>query len=198
MNELGGGENEIEPTVIVKVEEDGAPTDRAARPHDDAGFLRHVVKGAIALVLQQHHAIHHIGEIDVQVEVIVVIADRQSHAVDHRAGAGFDGYFRPAPAAASGAVVPPENIAEHILELIIDDIDIGVAVAVVVGKASAESRAQEQIKLQQMRDISEGAVSLVAIKRVAGGVVLPRDIGVATLGKQDQLTTYRSRKLSPS
>ena len=183
LDELGGGEEEIKPAVIVVIKKDGAPTDRAAGPHHDAGLLGDIVEAAIALVLQQHHAVHHIREVEIQVEVVVIIADGQAHAMDEGARARFYRDIAPTPQAAAWSLVAPEDISQHVLELVIDDIDIGIAIAVVIGEAGAEAGAQQQVVIQQARDVLKAAVAAVAIERIARFVVLARDVGVAAFGE---------------
>ena len=86
---------------------------------------------------EQHIGIDHIGEIEIDIQVVGV-ADGQTHAVDDRIGPGFGRGVGPAPTATAGTIIAPEHIADGILQLVVDYIEIGVAVVVVVNKGGGK------------------------------------------------------------
>ncbi len=168
--ELGGRQEQVEPAVVVEVEEGRAPAHQVPllRPH--AGDLG-VVLETVPEVLQERHGHAHVGEVEVEIEVVVVVADRQPHAVPDGAGPRLAGGVRPAPAAAARPVVAPQHVADGVHDLVVHHVDVGVAVVVVVGEARREA-GSAQLFAEQARDVLEGAVAKVAVEPVAreGGV----------------------------
>ena len=69
--------------------------------------------------------------------------------------------------AAAGAVVAPEHIADCVLQLVIDDVDILVAITIVIKEGGRETGAQREGVVERQRDIGEAAIAIVVIESVS-------------------------------
>ena len=104
-------------------------------------------------------------KIDVQVAVLVPVVGCHAHAHDPGGCAGLFGHLAKAPAAAARPVVAEQQVAHWRHVLVVDHVDILVAVVVVVQPARHEVAAGS-LAAQQGGDVAEGTVAVVAVQLV--------------------------------
>ena len=116
------------------------------------------------LVLQQYHCTA-IGGKHIEVVIVVVVAYGDAHAINGDIGPRTDRDIGEAPIATACPVIAPQDIA---FPTIIDDIDIGIPIVVVVEKADGEAQLSNLCRIENGRDISERAISIVVVQNILG------------------------------
>src|SRR6185369_14802508 len=157
-------QQQVGPSVIVEVEEHGAPS-QITRVQAEAGGEGHVVEGAVAVVaIQGGSVIGKIGLENIQPPVAVVIADGRSHsglftAVFVIRGASSDRYVGERPV----AVVVIKNAGSAVT----GEVDVGPAIVVEVESRNAEGVvAAGLIDFRFRRDVFKLSLAQIVIKNI--------------------------------
>ena len=169
------GDEDVEPAVVVHVEEADAPAEKAG-VDAEAGEVGAVVEVEPAQVQVERIGVAgEVGLDDVEEAVAVVVADGDAHAglrlaVGRVGDAGFDGH-----------------IFERAVLLIlvegggggvVGDVDVGPAVVVEVGDADAERIGADGVPHAGFfADVGEGAVAVVVIEDVFAALQAGRAAG---------------------
>ncbi len=127
--------------------------------------------------MQQCHRAD-VGKVEIYVAIVVVIAGGQAHAEEPRVGPGLFRHFCETPALAAEAVVAPEFVADGVDEFIVDEVNIEVAIVVVIGEVGDKSR-PIQAATKIIRNIAEGAIPVVVVELIRVAFHLAAAFGVA-------------------
>ena len=157
------GHEEVLPAVVVKVGKARAPADKRPGGINETGGGGDVLEEAAAIVLVKGIVVEgEVGDVEVEVAIIVVIGRRRAHTrlgiAAFEQGHGCLQCFLGEGAIALIAV-------EHIGARVVGDEEILVAVAVEVAKERGKAIALVMIgDADCLGNIGEGAVAFVAIE----------------------------------
>ena len=158
------GEEDVEPAVVVEVDEPGAPAE-PSRVEAEAAGERPVLAEAVTEVGVQRRRVA--GEVrldDVEGAVAIVVADADAHA-------GLRLAVLAVGAAGADADVRERAVVVVAIERarvrIVRHVDVGPAIVVEVERADAEAVGAAGLEdAGALRDVLEGAVALVAVEHV--------------------------------
>ena len=122
-------DEQIEQAVAVVVEEHRS---RRVRDEIEAGLLRDVPEASVPVVLEQHVAAAHRRDEEILIAVVVHVGERRRHA--DSAGERDARLFRDRREPAAAGVLPELVAAD-----LVDEVDVGQAVAVDVGDREARA-----------------------------------------------------------
>ena len=169
------GDHDVEPAVVVHVEEADAPAEIAG-VDADAGEVGAVVEVEAAEVLVEGFGVSgEVGLDDVEEAVAIEVSDGDAHAglglaIGRVGDAGFDGHILECAV----LLVLVEGGGGGV----VGDVDVGPAVVVEVGDADAESIGADGVEdAGFFADVGEGAVSVVVIEDVFAALQAGRPAG---------------------
>ena len=169
------GDQDVEPAVVVHVEEADAPAE-VAGVDADAGEVGAVVEVEAAEVLIEGGGVSgEVGLDDVEEAVAVEVSDGHAHAglglaVGRVGDAGFDGDVF------EGAVLLV--LVEGGGGGVVGDVDVGPAVVVEVGDADTEAIGADGVEdAGFFADVGKGAISVVVVEDVFAALEAGRSAG---------------------
>ena len=154
---------EVLPAIVVKINGNGAPGGRTGQIN--ARFRGNIDESAVALVAQQGHG-SSVGKVKVEIAVVVVVEDGQPHPHHLGVGIGFGRNFGKTPAATARTIIAPEGITHRINPFVVDQVDVQVAIIVVIDKAG-DKAGPHHLAVEVMSHIAEAAIAVVAVQFVA-------------------------------
>ena len=161
------GRKEVLVAVVVKVEKPCAPSHLGNAPRRNVGYKGYVEKKCTALIFVEGVVLaFKVGDKDIEVAIVVVIADRSTHAP----------LFGSVPAighARAEALVHKGSVALILVQIVggrvISDENIGPAIAVEIAKNDPVPIVLRAGNAGFLAAVDPGAVAAVVVEYIAGG-----------------------------
>jgi len=167
------GEEEVDEAVVIVVEIFQAPAAQQARGARDAIGLGHVAKRFVFIVfVDRKHFVIDVGDEEVLIAAAAEVGGVHAHAGARTPGvteayAGLQSDFVPFPGASrAGAAVDEKKI----LDGVVGDEEVHVAVVVDVRGDHAEALAKGFGDGRALAHFGEGAVAIVVVEEAGGGL----------------------------
>ena len=79
--DMAVGNDQIQPTIVVKIDKAGAPTKKRKRNLAEAGQKSYIGKISIAIVVIEHvRVVGKVCNVEADATRVVIVADRDSHS----------------------------------------------------------------------------------------------------------------------
>ena len=158
--------NQVEPAIVVEIDERRAPLHPRQRSHGDSRIVRNVAEIVAALVeIEDVVLVGKVRDVERRQAGVFVVAERDAH----RALLGAVGAHGRARLETDVGELAVAVVAIEILRRrVVGDVDVGAALVVEVGPQYAQAVVAARIvNAGGLGNIGEGAVAVVVIERVA-------------------------------
>src|ERR1700730_1537088 len=164
------GNEDIQPAIIVVIEESASETEHLACRPRNSGFVTHFVEESFSIVVPKMiRGPLKVGDIEIELPVVIVVAQSDAHRSHDRSPRCHGHTGGEADLLESTVVLVVVKVC---IQPVISYEQVRPAVVVVVGGLHGKILALWLINPSRLRHVGERAIVIIAVKRVGTPLVL--------------------------